>query len=61
MTLKSPWHSKEPYDEVYHDNTDCTEGDNIETYNAEKEKGLGQGNVLIARGSIETSYFFLKK
>lgn len=27
-----PWHSKRPGETVYHDNTACTEGNNIETY-----------------------------
>lgn len=35
---KGPWHSKEPETEVYHDNTECTEGDNIESYNLERGK-----------------------
>jgi len=32
MSKTSPWHSVKPSDPaVYHDNTDCTEGNNIET------------------------------
>lgn len=36
---KGASHSKEPETEVYHDNTECTEGDNIESYNLEGGKG----------------------
>jgi len=27
-----PWHSKRPGETVHHDNTQCTEGNNIEKY-----------------------------
>ncbi len=27
-----PWHSKRPGETVHHDNTKCTEGNNIESY-----------------------------
>jgi hypothetical protein len=30
MPQKSPWHSTRPGETVYHDNTACTEGNNIE-------------------------------
>lgn len=34
MAKTNPWHSKRESDpKVYHDNTSCTEGNNIETYN----------------------------
>lgn len=34
MAQTKPWHSKRESDrKVYHDNTSCTEGNNIETYN----------------------------
>jgi hypothetical protein len=34
MTKKTPWHSKRPDDrKVYHDETQCTEGNNIEERN----------------------------
>lgn len=29
----APFHSKEPGTEVYHNNNECTEGNNIESYN----------------------------
>jgi len=32
MPQKYPWHSKRPGETVYHDNTACTEGNNIESY-----------------------------
>ena len=33
MPKTSPWHSKKPGTSVHHNNTRCTEGNNIETYN----------------------------
>ena len=34
MAKTSPWHSKRETDrKVYHDETTCTEGNNIESYN----------------------------
>lgn len=34
MAKVSPWHSKRPNDRnVYHDNTECNEGNNIEKEN----------------------------
>lgn len=33
MSKKSPWYSIEPGRDVYHDETECTEGNNIETKN----------------------------
>lgn len=34
MAKVSPWHSKKPTDKpVHHDNTNCTEGNNIEPAN----------------------------
>jgi hypothetical protein len=30
MARTSPWHSTKPGTKVYHDNTDCPEGNNIE-------------------------------
>lgn len=40
MAKTNPWHSKAPNDrKVYHDETKCTEGNNIETYN--KVAGTG--------------------
>lgn len=38
---KPPWHSKIPSTTVYHDDTKCTEGDNIEDYNRVSGKGAG--------------------
>lgn len=35
----SPWHSDEPGIEVYHNNTRCTEGNNIEARN--RKPGTG--------------------
>ena len=32
MPKKSPWHSTRQGETVHHDNTLCTEGNNIETY-----------------------------
>jgi hypothetical protein len=37
MPKKSPWHSTRPGETVHHDNTLCTEGNNIE------ERYLQQG------------------
>ena len=31
MPQKSPWHSTRAGETVHHDNTSCTEGNNIET------------------------------
>jgi hypothetical protein len=36
---RKPWHSKEPQTEVYHDNDDCTEGNNIESRNMQSGTG----------------------
>lgn len=33
MAKVSPFHSKKPGTGVYHDNSSCTEGNNIEGYN----------------------------
>jgi hypothetical protein len=33
MTKVAPFHSKLPGTTKYHDNSSCTEGDNIESYN----------------------------
>lgn len=33
MAKRNPWHSAEPGTEVYHDNTDCELGNNIEREN----------------------------
>lgn len=32
MPKQQPWHSTRPGETVYHDNTACTEGNNIERY-----------------------------
>lgn len=32
MPRKYPWHSTRKGETVHHDNTNCTEGDNIESY-----------------------------
>jgi hypothetical protein len=32
MPKKYPWHSTRPGETVHHDNTLCTEGNNIESY-----------------------------
>lgn len=37
MSKKSPWHAKDA--KVYHDNTNCTEGNNIENHNLERGTG----------------------
>jgi hypothetical protein len=39
VTSVSPFHSKLPATEVYHNNNKCTVGNNIETYN--KVSGTG--------------------
>ena len=39
MAKKKPWHSSEPEAKVYHNNTDCNTGNNIERENLEKGKG----------------------
>ncbi|GGA60178.1 hypothetical protein GCM10011499_33010 [Pelagibacterium lentulum] len=40
MAKRSPWHSKAPNSrKVHHDETTCTEGNNIESYN--KVSGTG--------------------
>lgn len=35
----SPWHSKKEEAKVHHNNTKCTEGNNIESYN--RKEGTG--------------------
>ncbi len=41
MAKVSPYHSKAPNDrKVYHDHDNCTEGNNIESYN--KVSGTGE-------------------
>lgn len=40
MAKTYPFHSKKPETKVYHDDTACTEGNNIESYN----KVPGTGN-----------------
>ncbi len=37
MSKTKAWHAKES--DVYHDNTDCTEGNNIERHNVRPGKG----------------------
>ena len=39
MPRVQPWHSKRPGETVHHDNTACTEGNNIETYYFAKGTG----------------------
>lgn len=39
MPRVAPFHSKLAGTSVYHDNSKCTEGDNIESYN--RESGTG--------------------
>lgn len=39
MARKSPWHSSEPGTQVYHDNTDCNTGNNIERENVRQGTG----------------------
>ena len=39
MAKKNPWHSSESGTEVYHDNTDCNTGNNIEIENIESGTG----------------------
>ena len=46
MPKVSPFHSKRPGTEVHHDNSKCTEGNNIESYN--KKPGTG-GHPLCKR------------
>jgi len=38
MAKKQPWHSSDET-KVYHDNTECNTGNNIETENVEHGKG----------------------
>lgn len=43
MPQIQPWHSKKPgAKNVYHDNTLCTEGNNIESYYLAPGTGLGR-------------------
>lgn len=44
MAKKNPWHSTEPEAEVYHKDSDCNTGNNIEKENY--ESGEGSGNRL---------------
>lgn len=39
MAVETPWHSTLPGTEVYHNNSSCTEGNNIERWNLEKGTG----------------------
>jgi len=39
MAKKKPWHSNQPEREVYHDETDCNTGNNIETENITRGTG----------------------
>jgi hypothetical protein len=39
MRTALPWHSIKPFVMVHHNNTRCTEGDNIEPYN--RRSGTG--------------------
>ena len=39
MAIVNPWYSIREGTEVYHNNTTCTEGNNIEPYNVERGKG----------------------
>jgi len=39
MAKAKPWHSDEPEAKVYHNNTDCNTGNNIERENEEGGKG----------------------
>lgn len=39
MAKKNPWHSIRPEVEVWHDNTDCNTGNNIENENWARGKG----------------------
>ncbi len=40
MSKKAPWHSSKS--EVYHDNTECNTGNNIERENMERGTGGGR-------------------
>ena len=46
MTKTSPWYSIEPGTQVYHNNTKCTEGNNIERKNIRQGTG---GHRLCAK------------
>ncbi len=39
MAKKAPWHSSEPEVEVYHNDTDCKTGNNIEKENVRQGTG----------------------
>ncbi len=43
MSKVAPFHSKKAGTEVYHNNSRCTEGNNIESYN----KVSGTGNLRL--------------
>jgi len=45
MPQQKPWHSKRPGETVHHDNTACTEGNNIETHYF----AWGTGTALFVR------------
>jgi hypothetical protein len=42
MPKVAPWHSTRPGERVYHDNTACTEGNNIERHYLARGTGLGR-------------------
>ena len=39
MAIVNPWYSAREGTEVYHNNTICTEGNNVEAYNVREGKG----------------------
>jgi hypothetical protein len=39
MPIEKPWYSIKPDTKVYHNNSECTEGNNIEPYNVERGTG----------------------
>lgn len=39
MAIIDPWYSIEPQSDVHHENTDCTEGNNIEPENVRAGTG----------------------
>jgi hypothetical protein len=42
MPQIDPWHSKKPRSKVYHDNSNCTVGNNIEKENLASGRGNKQ-------------------
>lgn len=60
MPTESPWYSTKPETKVYHNRTDCTEGNNIEPYNVERGTGGKRLCDHCQRLMQEETFFFNK-